>query len=625
MRRGQGIFVEGDLVLAVASRLSSFMPDLMPFRSWLPLLNGKTISSDLMAGLTGAVVVLPQGVAFATIAGMPPEYGLYAGIVPAIIAALFGSSWHLVSGPTTAASLVLFSSLSALAEPGSAHYVKLALTVAFMVGLLEITMALFKLGTIVNFISHSVVIGFTAGAGLLIAVNQVKNFTGLAVPRGSHPHEVVLYVVEHFGSISWPTFAIGLATLATGIVVRNHLPRVPYMIVAILVGSLVGVILKATTGAQFATVGALPASLPPLSAPSFEPEVWRELAPTAVAMTMFALTEALSIARALAVRSGQHIDANQEFFGQGLSNIAGSFFSGYVATGSFNRSGLNYDAGAKTPLAAIVAGALLMVLVFVLAPYAVYMPLAAMAGVLFLVAWGLIDWHHIAQIVKTSKSETAVMTVVFVSALVLELEFAIFLGVMLSLLLYLNRTSNPRILPRVPDPMSAGRKFATAGGNLVECRQLRIIRIDGSLFFGAVSSFQETLRSYEKEVPDVRFLAIVMSGVNFVDLAGAEALVQMAKRWRAHGGGLYLIRPKDRVLEILEKGGYIEEIGRDNIFHSKTEALRTLYRYFDYNECKTCGRRVFVECARMGKQEPTEADFDDDEPAPKAVAGPAPV
>ncbi len=601
------------------------MPDLMPFRSWLPLVNGKTISSDLMAGLTGAVVVLPQGVAFATIAGMPPEYGLYAGIVPAIVAALFGSSWHLVSGPTTAASLVLFSSLSSLAEPGTAQYVKLALTVAFMVGLLEITMALFKLGTIVNFISHSVVIGFTAGAGLLIAVNQVKNFTGLEVPRGSHPHEVVLYVAEHFGSISWPTFAIGLATLATGIVVRNHLPRVPYMIVAILVGSLVGVILKATTGAQFATVGALPASLPPLSAPSFEPEVWRELAPTAVAMTMFALTEALSIARALAVRSGQHIDANQEFFGQGLSNIAGSFFSGYVATGSFNRSGLNYDAGAKTPLAAIVAGALLMVLVFVLAPYAVYMPLAAMAGVLFLVAWGLIDWHHIAQIVKTSKSETAVMTVVFVSALVLELEFAIFLGVMLSLLLYLNRTSKPRILPRVPDPMSAGRKFATAGGNLVECRQLRIIRIDGSLFFGAVSSFQETLRGYEKEIPDVRFLAIVMSGVNFVDLAGAEALVQMAKRWRAHGGGLYLIRPKDRVLEILEKGGYIDEIGRENIFHSKTEALRTLYRYFDYNECKTCGRRVFVECARMGKQEPTEADFDD-EPVPKAVtSGSAPA
>lgn len=615
--------------MADLSRLLSILPDLAPFRRWTPMLDRRTISADLMAGLTGAVVVLPQGVAFATIAGMPPEYGLYAGIVPAIVAALFGSSWHLVSGPTTAASLVLFSSLSGWADPGTAEYVKLALTVAFMVGLLEITMALFKLGTIVNFISHSVVIGFTAGAGVLIAFNQVKNFTGIQIPRGSQPHEVVLYALGHLGQISWPTMAVGMATLATGIVVRNRAPKIPYMIVAIVVGALVAALIGGATGAVIPSVGALPSSLPPLSAPSFDPEIWRDLAPTAVAMTMFALTEALSIARALAVRSGQHIDANQEFFGQGLSNIAGSFFSGYVATGSFNRSGLNYDAGAKTPLAAIVAGALLLVLVLTLAPYARFLPLAAMAGVLFLVAWGLIDWHHIAQIVKTSKSETAVMGVVFVSSLVLELEFSIFLGVMLSLLLYLNRTSNPLIIPRVPDPASAGRKFTTAGGDLVECRQLRIIRIDGSLFFGAVNTFQETLRNYEKEIPDVRFLAIVMSGVNFVDLAGAEALVQMSKRWRDRGGGLYLIRVKDRVMEILERGGYIDEIGRDHVFDSKTDALRTLYRWFDYNECRSCGRRVFVECARMGKQEPTEADFDDDDevatPPAAVAAGPPAV
>ena len=610
--------------MAVASRLSSFLPDLLPFRGWLPMLDRRTVSADLMAGLTGAVVVLPQGVAFATIAGMPPEYGLYAGIVPAIVAALFGSSWHLVSGPTTAASLVLFSSLSGWADPGTAEYVKLALTVAFMVGLLEITMALFKLGTIVNFISHSVVIGFTAGAGVLIAVNQLKNFFGLKIPRGAHVHEVLLYFAENLAEISWPAVIVGSVTLFTGILVRTIMPRIPYMIVAILMGSLAGVALSRWAGVTVATVGALPTNLPPLSAPSFDPEMWRVLAPTAVAMTMFALTEALSIARALAVRSGQLIDANQEFFGQGLSNIAGSFFSGYVATGSFNRSGLNFDAGARTPLAAVISGALLLALVVLVGPWAAYMPLAAMAGVLMLVAWGLIDRHHIHQIVRTSKAETAVMLVVFVSSLVLELEFAIFLGVMLSLLLYLNRTSNPLIIPRVPDPTSSGRKFTSARPDLPECRQLRIVRIDGSLFFGAVNTFQETLRGYEKEIPDVRFLAIVMSGVNFVDLAGAEALVQMSKRWRARGGGLYLIRVKDRVMEILDRGGYIDEIGRENIFDSKTEALRTLYRYFDYNECRTCGRRVFVECARMGKQEPTEADFDDDEPVPKAAtAAPA--
>ena len=614
--------------MAAASRLTSFLPDLMPFRRWAPMLDRKTVSADLLAGLTGAIVVLPQGVAFATIAGMPPEYGLYAGMVPAIVAALFGSSWHLVSGPSTAASLVLFSSLSLLAEPGTETYVSMALTVAFMVGLLEIVMALFKLGTIVNFISHSVVIGFTAAAGVLIAVNQVKNYFGLAVPRGAHFHEVFHHLFTHLEDIALPATAVSTVTLGVGIVCRRWLPKVPYMIPAIAAGAVVAWFFNRAVPGSVATMGALPASLPPLSAPSFDPEMWRKLAPVSIAMTMFALTEALSIARALAVRSGQHIDANQEFFGQGLSNIAGAFLSGYVATGSFNRSGMNWEAGARTPLAAALSGVLLMGAVLLVAPYASLLPLPAMAGVLFLVAWGLIDRHHIAQIFKTSSSETAVLAVVFLAALFLELEIAIFLGVMLSLLLYLNRTSNPLIIPRVPDPMSAGRKFTTAGPGLPECRQLRIVRMDGSLFFGAVNSFQETLRGYESEIPDTRFLAIVMSGVNFVDLAGAEALVQMAKRWRARGGGLYLIRVKDRVMETLEKGGYLEEIGRDNIFASKTEALRALYRQFDYMECKTCGLRVFVECARMGKQEPTEADYDENEDietAPAAVAAGPPV
>ncbi|CAA7623768.1 SulP family inorganic anion transporter [Magnetospirillum sp. UT-4] len=585
----------------------SWLPKVFPFLTWLPMVTRKTLGADLSAGLTGAVVVLPQGVAFATIAGMPPEYGLYAGMIPAIIAALFGSSWHLVSGPTTAASIVLFSSLSALAEPGSSHYVTLALTLAIMVGLLQLTMGLFRLGSIVNFISHSVVIGFTAGAGVLIAANQVKNFFGLPIPRGSHFHEIFAYLFTHLADIGPEIAAVGALTLATGILVRRFAPRFPYMIAAILAGSVASTLLNAYGGAHIPVVGALPSSLPPLSAPSFDPSVWRELAPTALAVTMFALTEALSISRALAVRSGQHISGNQEFIGQGLSNIAGSFFSGYVATGSFNRSGLNYDAGAKTPLAAVVAGAALMVIVLVVAPLAAYMPNAAMAGVLFLVAYGLIDKHHIAQIFKTSRSETAVMVVTFLATLTVELGVAILTGVLLSLLLYLNRTSRPGILIRVPDPESPTRKFTTDAA-LPECPQLRLIRIDGSLFFGAVAYLQETLRRFEEENPGQHHLAIVMSGVNFIDVAGAEALAQEARRHRAKGGGLYFIRIKEGVLAQLERGGYLEEIGREHIFQSKTQALRAIYAQLDHVYCRSCGRRVFVECGRFGRIEPDVAE-----------------
>lgn len=583
---------------------------LLPFLNWTPLVTRTTLRADFMAGLTGAVVVLPQGVAFATIAGMPPEYGLYAGMVPAIIAALFGSSWHLVSGPTTAASVVLFSSLSALAAPGSSEYVLLAITLAFMVGIMQLAMGLARLGAIVNFISHAVVIGFTAGAALLIIFNQFRNFFEINVPRGSHPHETVIYLATHLGEIDWATTSVGVFTMVTGLLFKRLYPKLPYMIIAIIAGSIFAFILNFLGGATIKTVGALPASLPPFSMPDFSFATWRELAPTVVAVTLFALTEAISISRALAVRSGQHIDSSQEFIGQGLSNIIGSFFSSYVATGSFNRSGLNFDSGAKTPMASVFAGSLLAIVVLVVAPLAVYMPNAAMAGVLFIVAYGLIDQHHIVQIIKTSKTETIVLAVTFIAALFLDLEFAIFAGVMLSLLLFLHRTANPNILIRVPDPKSPGRKFETAGPGLPECKQIRIIRFDGALFFGAANIFTETLLDYEKTDPGQKHLIIVMNGVNFIDVTGAEALVAMAKRYRKRGGGLYLIKPKDAVVDRLTRGGYMDDIGQYNIFTSKTDALRTIYRELDYDICRACDLNVFVECKRKGKQEPREEDYD---------------
>ena len=295
------------------------------------MLNGKTIKSDLTAGLTGAIVVLPQGVAFATIAGMPPEYGLYAGMVPAIIAALFGSSWHLVSGPTTAASIVLFSSLSVYAEPGSAEYVTLALTMTLMVGLIELSLGLARMGALVNFISHSVIVGFTAGAAILIASKQLKNFFGVEIPRGGHLHDVLINFWGEIGHINGYVTLVAAVTLLSGIAVKRWMPRLPYLIVAMVLGSLVSILINQIFGSEttgIATVGALPSSLPPLSSPSFSMDTIKNLAPASLAVTLFALTEAVSIGRSLGARSGQRIDGNQEFIGRGLSNSAGSFVSG---------------------------------------------------------------------------------------------------------------------------------------------------------------------------------------------------------------------------------------------------------------------------------------------------------
>ena len=592
-------------MIVMNPRYSPILKKMLPFLRWWHHVSRETLRADLIAGLTGAALVLPQGVAFATIAGMPPEYGLYASMVPAIVAALFGSSWHLVSGPTTAASIVMYSALSTHAVPGSEQYIALAITLAFMVGVIQFAMGLGRLGALVNFISHSVIVGFTAGAAILIATKQAENFFGLEIPSGEHFYETLSYLWYHWRDFHPFVSLVAIVTLGSGIVVKRLWPKFPAMIAALIIGSLTAVFLNYILGEPTSgihMVGALPQRLPPLSSPVFSVGIFRELAPVALAMTLFALTEAVSIARSISMRSGQPIEGNQEFIGQGLSNIAGSFFSAYVATGSFNRSGANYDAGARTPLAAVFAGILLIVIVLLVAPLADYLPHAAMAGLLFLVAWRLIDFHHIKTIIRADRKETVVMAVTFFGTLFLELEFAILLGVMLSLMIYLRQTSKPRVLPRVPDPNSPHRKF-TSSVTLPECPQLKMIRIDDSLYFGAVAYVREMFRRFREHYPEQKHLLLLTKGINHVDIAGAELLLDEAIARRQVGGELYLYRLKDSASDVLERGGYMEKLNRKNMYDSKEDAIHSIFNRLDKTICKRCDKRIFQECQSVNPDE----------------------
>jgi sulfate permease, SulP family len=574
---------------------------VFPVLRWKNRVTARTVKNDLIAGLTVAIVVVPQAVAFASIAGMPPQYGLYAGMIPPIIAAFFGSSWHLMSGPTTAASIVLLSSLSVFAEPMSPHYVSLALTLTFMVGVIELVLGIARMGTLVNFISHSVVVGFTTGAAILIASKQLKNFFGIPIPREGNLFTTLEHFWQQLPHTNGYILAIALVTFLSGMAVRKLFPKIPFLIVALLAGSFLGVALNLIFGADataIKTVGALPQTLPPLSMPDFSLSTIKDLAPAALAMTLFALTEAVSIGRALGIRSGQLIDGNQEFIGQGLSNIAGSFFSGYVATGSFNRSSLNYQAGAKTPMSAMIAGTLEIFIVLAIAPLVAYLPNAAMAGILFIVAWGLIDIPAIKHIFSSTNSERAIFSVTFLSALFLDLEFAILAGILLSLMLYLMRASRPRIVTRIPDPKLPSRKFSQGGGDLKECPQLHIMRIDGSLFFGSVAYVRERFSRLELEHPGQKHLAIVAQGIGFVDIAGADVLANEAERRRAAGGGLYLINVKSGLWESLEVCHATDAINSRNIFASKSAALHAIYQKLDKSVCENCKARIFLECGQ---------------------------
>ncbi len=580
---------------------------MFPFLRWGKNLSRETMRADMLAGFTGAAIVLPQGVAFATIAGMPPEYGLYASIVPAIIAALFGSSWHLVSGPTTAASVVMFSSLSAIAIPGSQDYISLAITLAFMVGVTQFVMGMFKLGTLVNFISHSVIVGFTAGAALLIVSKQLKVLLGLEIPVKEHFYETVLYLWGNWSAFHPMVTIVSVSTMIVVVLFRKKWPKFPGMIAAMIIGSLVAVGLNLYFGEEntgIDMVGALPRRLPPLSSPVFSLDVFQQLAPLALAMTLFALTEAVSIARSIALKTGQPISGNQEFFGQGLSNIAGSFFSSYVATGSFNRSGANYDAGAQSPMAAIIAGLLLVPLILLVAPLTAYLPKATVAALLVLVAWRLIDMTQIKLLFTADHKEAGIMGVTFLSTIFFKLEFAILFGVILSLMIFLRKTSRPRIMPRVPDPESKNRKF-TSGITMPECPQLKILRLDDSIYFGSIAHIGDLFRLYREHYPDQKYLLLLTKGVNQVDISGAELLLNETRKRRMMDGDFFMYRLKDSASKVLRDGGYLDYIGEHNIFSSKEEAIEQIFEKLDKDICASCENRIFRECASIPVAAPT--------------------
>ncbi len=572
--------------------------------SWPPLTRAN-LRADFLAALTGAIVVLPQGVAFATLAGLPPEYGLYAAMVPAIVAALFGSSWHLVSGPTNAVSIVVFATMSALAEPGSARYISLVLCLTLATGVLQLGLGLARLGSLVNLISHSVVLAFTAGAAILIIASQLRNFFGLAIPRGADFVDTLVGFGHRLGEINPYVTAVGVVTLVASIVVRRLWPRLPHMLLAMVAGGVCALFLNRQFGAAatgITTVGALPAFLPPLSLPDLS--LLREITPAAFAITLLGLTEAVSIGRSIAVKSGQRIDGNREFIGQGLSNIAGSFFSSYVASGSFNRSGLNYASGARTPMAAILSAPLLATILFFVAPLAAYLPLASMAAVLFVVAWGLIDFGHARRIARLSRIEAFIMGVTFISTLLIQLEMAILIGVVSSLMLYLNRTTRPAIQDEKPAPEPGSTDYTTDSG-LPDCPQLKILRVDGSIFFGAVDHVRQAI-SRRSGMPQ-KHLLLVSGGINFVDAAGTELLAQEAVQRRAAGGALYFHRMKQAVRDFMFRYEYANDIGTANVFPTKLRALAEIYPRLDSEICRRCQVRIFDECqTRLPSGEPRE-------------------
>ncbi len=575
------------------------------FGPWVRTLDRPTLRADALAGLLGALLVLPQGFAFATLAGLPPEYGLATAIVPCAVAALFGSSLHVVSGPTNMISLALFATLAPLALVGSPAYIQLALGVTLLVGAMQWLIGALRLGGLANFISPAALRGFTSGAAALIVLHSLPNLLG--IPGGEHRLVPLLSaLVAHLADTSATTAAVAAFTIAATLLLRRAWPSAPQMLIALVAATALSTAINhwwpGAPGGAVATLGIVPPVWPRFEWPAFDPARLPDLIGIAFALTIVSLAQSISIAKAVAERSGQRIDANREFRGQGLSNIVGAFASSYVSCGSLNRSMPNYEAGARTPLAAVFASAWLLLLVALMAPLLGLIPLAAIAGLLLLIAGSLFDAPGWRSLWRFSRRDFAIAAATFVATVTIRLEVAILLGTILSLLSYLYRTSKPQLKVMGFDTDAPARPFvvrADVPAPLGECPQLKLVRMEGEVYFGAVAHVEEQLHDLRAPLAAPRHLLVMSKSMNFIDLAAAEMWKKELRARRSAGGDLYFHRPRAPVLELWQRVGFLGELGADHIFPAKRIAIATIFDRLDRGICAHCTVRVFEECKTL--------------------------
>lgn len=585
--------------------LGAGLNGLLSRLDWVRRTNRTSLRADALAGLTGATIVLPQAVAFAAIAGLPPQYGFYTAIVPTIVAALVGSSWHAVSGPTTAISVLVFSALATTLEPGSPAFISAAIGLTLVVGVVQFLLAVARLGVLVDFVSHSVMTGFITGAALLIALSQAGALTGLALPRPTEPAAFTSALVAGLDVVDLRILATGLVALTIGIAVRWFRPAWPNYLLALIAATAMSIALGGAD-AGIPTIGATGAVLPQFQLPMVGPALVRDFGSAALAIALVGLLEALSVSRAIAVRSGQPIDGNREIFGQGLSNMIGSLFQSYPSSASFTRSGVNYDAGARSPLAAILAAVFLVLILVLVGDWFALVPHAALAGVILLVAWRLVDageWRH----VLTSRSESVIAVATLLTTLLIDLEFAIYVGVILSILFFIRSASRPLIAVGVPDPKNPRRMFVDAApNNLSECPQLMITRLDGPLFFGSVEFVRRQFRAFEAERPGQVHMLFIVKGVGEIDMPGADLLIEEAGRRQGRGGSLHLQTRTPRTIAKLARFKVMRALTRDRIHLSKGDAIAEMVPRLDPHICASCSVRIFRECTTRpgGPNEP---------------------
>lgn len=558
---------------------------------WMRGYRREDLPKDLLAGLVVTVMLVPQGMAYALLAGLPPIYGLYASTVPAVVYALFGTSRHVPVGPPALMALLTFTGVSAFAEPGSAEYVSLALLLALMAGALQLATGLLRVGFVANFIPHPVLSGFVYASAVVIALSQAAPLLGLELPAsaGHSTVETVIALTRGVGGTHAPTLAVGLASLVA-LVLLSGAPRLPGPLL-VAAGSTLTVYLLGLDGRGVAVVGEVPRGLPSLSAPAFDLEAARALLPAAVTVAFVGFVESISVAKAVAARERYRIDSNAELRALGLANTSAAFFSGFPVAGSFSRTAVNYRAGARTQLAVIVSAVMILLTLLFLTPLFYYLPDAALAAIIVVAVYKLLDFREALRIWRIRRMDGYAMAITFALTLLVGVQEGIILGALFALLAFVRRTAYPDVAElgyvEEEDAFLGLRSHPQAKTR----PEALVLRFDAPLYYANVPFLEEWLIKRVAERPHLRYIVIDCRGVNTVDATAVEGLEEIVSGYRERGIEVVFTHAKRPVRERLKKAGWEERFGERIVLSTTREALRTAGTVHARRASQAGGRR----------------------------------
>jgi SulP family sulfate permease len=548
---------------------------LVPAADWLLRYRGENLRGDLVAGLTVGVMLVPQAMAYAMLAGLPPVVGLYAATLPVLAYALLGSSRQLAVGPVAMISLLVMTGCSELAEPGTEEYIGLALLLAFIVGVAQLALGVVKMGFVVNFLSHAVISGFTSAAAIVICLSQLKHLLGIDVERAHSAFGIAREVVTHLAETHPATLIIGGLGVAVLALARKHAPRLPGPLIVVVAGTLAVYALElGDVGVR--AVGEVPSGLPTPALPTLDLGMIGKLGPTALVIIFVGYMESVAVAQLIAAREKQKIDPDIEFRALGVANIVAGVFSGYPVTGGFSRTAVNYQSGAKTGLAGIVTTLVVGLTLLFLTPLFVHLPNAVLASIIIVAVVGLIDVKTAHEYFRGKPCDGWTLALTFASTLALGIERGILIGAAFSLLVFIWRSAHPHIaeLGYLPD-RDIYRNISRFPEAVVDPRAV-VLRVDAALYFANMGFVENRIRESLADRPDVGWVVLDLNGVNDIDAVAIHALGELMKAYRERGICFALVAMKGPVRDLVERAGWDADSSDPVRFASLEQAMDEL-------------------------------------------------